>query len=140
MSASTEKKTAAKKSHLADIPLVEWIIGAAGLMIVAVAVGVLVREAVAGDKSPPDVKLTVEAIAPLRNGYLVKVRAENEGGEAAARVAIEVELLNQTQVVEKTETQFEYLPAHSTREAGVFFTGDPREGELRLRALGFEAP
>lgn len=134
MSSSSQKKKAA------DIPLVEWIIGSVGLLIVALVVGVLIYEAVAGDKSPPDVKLTVQAIAPLRNGYLVKVRAENEGGEPAARVAINVELVNQTQVVEAAETQFEYLPAHSTREAGVFFSHDPRQGELRLQALGYEEP
>lgn len=140
MSDSTEKKSAPVKSHSADIPLAEWLTGAGGLLIVAVAVGVLLHEAVAGDKSPPDIKLTVAAVEPLRNGYLVKVRGKNEGGSAAARVAIEVDLLKKAQVVEQTETQFEYLPAHSTREAGAFFTSDPRDGELRLRARGFDEP
>jgi len=140
MKASSEKKNAAKKSHVADIPLVEWIIGAVGMVIVVTAVGVLLREALAGDKSPPDVKLTVHAIAPLRNGYLVKLRAENEGGEPAARVGITVELVEKSKVVEAAETQFEYLPAHSVRDAGVFFARDPREGELRLQVHGYEEP
>ena len=140
MGASSEKKSAAKKSHIADIPRVEWIIGALGLLVVACAFGLLIYEAVAGDQSPPDVKLTVQAIVPQRNGYLVRLRAENEGGEAAARVLIKVELVNQTQVVEVNETQFEYLPAHSARGAGVFFTHDPRQGELRLQARGYEEP
>lgn len=139
MNASNEP-TAARKSHTADIPLLEWIIGGIGLLIVAATVAVLVHEAVAGDNSPPDVKLTVEAMRPLRNGYLVKVRAENEGGEAAARVPVEVELVSQAKVIETSDTQFEYLPAHSVRDAGVFFTQDPREGELRLRARGYEEP
>lgn len=140
MSGASEKKNAAKKSHVAEIPLVEWIVGAVGLLIVVGTVGVLIHEAVAGDKSPPDVKLSVTAIAPLRNGYLVKVRAENEGGEPAARVTIKVELMNEAQVAETCETQFEYLPAHSARDAGVFFTRDPRDSEIRLRAHGYEEP
>ena len=110
------------------------------MLLVAAVVAVLVFEAVSGDKSPPDVKLAVQTIVPLRNGHLVKVRAENEGGQPAARVAIVAELVQDAQVIETGETQFEYLPAHSTREAGVFFTRDPRRGELRLRARGYEEP
>jgi uncharacterized protein (TIGR02588 family) len=140
MSSSAGNKKDARKGHASDIPQIEWIIGAIGLLIVLSAVGLLMYEAIGGDKSPPDVKLTVETMEQLRNGYLVKVRAVNEGGEPAARVAIEVELLNDGEIVESGETQFEYLPAHSKREAGVFFTRDPRQGELRLKARGYEEP
>ena len=140
MSASSDRKNAAKKSHLADIPLVEWIIGAVGLLIVAGAIGVLVHEALAGDKSPPDVQLAVRMIAPRNGGYLVKVRAENVGGQPAARVGITAELVSDGKVLETREAQFDYLPAHSTREGGLFFDRDPRAGELRLRALGYEEP
>lgn len=135
-----DKKSRKKNSHIADIPLVEWIIGAVGLLIVVGAIGVLIYEAVAGDKSPPDVKLTVQAITPQRNGYLVKVSAENEGGQTAARVSIKAELIAQEQAIEVAETTFGYLPAHSVRDAGVFFTRDPRQGKLRLRAVGYEEP
>jgi len=109
-------------------------------MVVMSAIGVLIYEEVAGNKSPPDVKLSVEAITPLRNGYLVKVRAANEGGEPAARVPITVELRSEGEEVETREIQFEYLPAHSIRDAGVFFSADPRQGELRLEASGYEEP
>ena len=128
------------KSATADIPLLEWVIGVVGLAIVVGVVNVLIYEAVAGDKSPPDVKLTVQSIAPLQNGFLVKVRAENMGGEPAARVSITAEVWEQSKVVESSETQFEHLPPHSSREAGVFFQRDPRPNEIRLRALGFESP
>lgn len=118
----------------------EWIVSLLGLAIVALAVTLLVYEAVAGDKSPPDVKLTVQEITQLKNGFLVKVRAFNEGGEPAARVAVKAELVEDAQVAEESETQFEYLPPHSSRDAGVFFKSDPRQGEVRLQALGYEEP
>lgn len=140
MSASSESNGGTKKSHAAEIPRVEWIVGAIGLLIVTLAFSVLLYEGAAGDKSPPDVKLSVQTIVPLRNGFLVKVRAENEGGEPAARVAVKAELIKHAQVAEESETQFEYLPPHSSRDAGVFFSGDPREGEVRLKALGYEEP
>jgi len=123
-----------------EIPLLEWIIGALGLAIVAAVVGVLLYEAIAGDRSPPDVKLTVLSIAQRQNGFLVKIRAENNGGEPAARVEITAELVEGAKVVEASGTQFEHLPPHSAREAGVFFQRDPRQIEIRLQARGYEEP
>ena len=140
MSASSGKKRGASKSHVSDIPLVEWIVGGIGVLIVVGIVGLLIYDAVSGDKSPPDVKLTVEGIVPQRNGYLVKLGAANQGGEAAARVGLKVELLKQGQIVETRETQVEYLPGRSARAAGAFFKHDPRIGELRLHACGYEEP
>lgn len=140
MSASFDRKKPSKKASAADIPLLEWVIGALGLVIVTAVVGVLIYEAVAGDKSPPDIKLTVHSIASLQNGFLVKVRAENIGGEPAARVSITAEVWEQSKVSESSETQFEHLPPHSFRDAGVFFQRDPRPNEIRLRALGYEVP
>jgi uncharacterized protein (TIGR02588 family) len=130
-----------RKNPSADIPLVEWIISVLGLLIVIAVVGVLVYEAVAGDKSPPDVKLTVQSIEPSRNsGFLVKIRAENVGGEPAAHVLVTAEVLDQQRTVESSETQFAHLPPHSYREAGVFFQRDPRPHEIRLRPGGYEEP
>ncbi len=140
MSDSSDRKTPSKPGAASDIPFLEWVIGALGLVIVTAVVGVLIYEAVAGDKSPPDIKLTVQSIAPLQNGFVVKVRAENIGGEPAARVSITAEVWAQSKVVEASETQFEHLPPHSFREAGVFFQRDPRPNEIRLRALGYEEP
>lgn len=140
MNDSSRSSSGAKKSHAAEIPRAEWVFGGLGLLIVLGALSVLVYEGLAGDKSPPDVKLTVRGLEPLRNGFLVKIRAENEGGEPAARVAIKAELMKGAELLEESETQFEYLPSHSSGDAGVFFTSDPREGEVRLKALGYEEP
>lgn len=123
-----------------EIPLLEWVIGAIGLVIVAAAVGVLLYEAVAGDKSPPDMKLTVQSISQRQSGFLVKIRAENIGGEPAARVEIAAELMEKGRVVESSGTQFDHLPPHSAREAGLFFQRDPRLGEVRLQTRSYEDP
>ena len=137
---STTSKSGPKKNVVAEIPLLEWAVGAVGLAIVSTVVGVLLYEAVAGDKGPPELRLTVQSVAPLKQGFLVMVRAENIGGEPAARVPIVAEVWAQAKVVESSETQFEHLPPHSSRDAGVFLQQDPRSKEIRLRALGFEEP
>lgn len=140
MSAPSHRERRPGRNTAAEIPALEWVIGGLGLAIVLAVAGVLLYEAIAGDHSPPEVRLTVQAIAPLQHGYLVKVRAENLGGEPAARVSIAAELWEKSTLVEESETQFEHLPPHSTREAGIFFQRDPHAKEIRLRARGYEAP
>lgn len=130
----------AKKARPPEIPALEWVISGIGLVIVAAAIGVLLYEAIAGDKSPPDVKLNVQSIAQRESGFLVKVRAENIGGEPAAQVDVSAELVEQGKVVETNGTQFDHLPPRSEKEAGVFFKRDPRQGEIRLRAHGYQEP
>ena len=34
----------------------------------------------------------------------------------------------------------DYLPPHSKRRGGLFFTRDPRQFELQARAFGYEEP
>lgn len=140
MAQSPDRESQPKKKAPSDIPLLEWVVGGLGLLIVTAVVSVLVYEAVAGDHSPPDVKLTVQSIAPLQNGFVVKIRAKNLGGEPAAQVSITAEVRDGSKVVESSETQFAHLPPHSHREAGVFFQADPRHHEIRLRASGYEEP
>ena len=140
MSVHSRRKPRPQNSTSADIPLLEWVIASGGLAIVIAVVGVLIYEAVAGDRSPPDVKLTVQFVAPLQNGFLVKIHAENIGAESAERVSVTTEVWEESKVVQSSETPLDHLPPHSFREAGVFFQRGPRPSEIRLRALGYEEP
>ena len=53
---------------------------------------------------------------------------------------MEGELRSGAGSVETSDTTIEYVPPHSERKGGLFFTSDPRQHELRLRAKGFEQP
>ena len=118
-----------------------WGIALFGLALVVGAIGFMLYEAAAGDSSPPDVTVRVDSILPTRNGYLVRFRAINEGGSTAEGLTVEGRLLrNGTEAVENSNTTIEYVPAHSEREGGLFFTSDPRQYELQLRAKGYEKP
>ncbi len=70
----------------------------------------------------------------------MQFRAVNNGGSTAEGLTIEGDLRNANAVVETSSTTLEYLPAHSTGEGGLFFSSDPRQHELRLRAKGYEEP
>ena len=75
-----------------------------------------------------------------RNGWLVLVRAFNEGGGAATVVTIGGELTAPDGTVESAELCLDYLPSWSDRQGGLFFTRDPRAHDLKVRALGYAEP
>lgn len=125
---------------LKDAPPWVWGIALLGLAMVVGSIGFMLYEAVAGDMSPPDVAVRIDVVLPTRNGYLVRFRAVNEGGTTAEGVTIEGELRNGTGSVETSNTTIEYVPSHSEREGGLYFTLDPKQYELRLRAKGYEKP
>jgi uncharacterized protein (TIGR02588 family) len=100
----------------------------------------MLYEAAAGDSSPPDVMVRVDSILTTRNGFLVTFQAVNEGGSTAEGLTVEGELRSGTDSLEMSNTTIEYVPSHSEREGGLFFTLDPRRYELQLRAKGYEKP
>lgn len=134
------KKSAKDQAKLDDAPVWMWAIGVLGLVLVIGSIGFALYEAAAGDSSPPDVAVEVEGIVPAENGFLVEFRAVNEGGTTAAGLTVEGELRNGTEIVETSDTTVEYVPSHSQRAGGLFFTLDPRQYELQLRATGYETP
>ena len=73
------------------------------------------------DHPVPDVKLSVDSVLRIRNGYLVRVTATNEGGLTAGGVIVEGELRQGAEPVERGEAVIEFLPARSKKRAGLFF-------------------
>ncbi|HWO42423.1 MAG TPA: hypothetical protein VNO43_11530 [Candidatus Eisenbacteria bacterium] len=128
-------------SQAADgIPTLEWVIGAVGFLLVASVIGFLVYQALTGDRQPPDVQLNIESIVQTTNGYMVHVKAVNHGGSTAEGVVVAGRLLEGAVPLERSETTVDYLPPRSEKKIGLFFTRDPRNLRLELRALGYEAP
>ena len=129
-----------QQKKINDAPLWIWSIGLLGLVLVLGSIAFMLYEATMGDTSPPDVSVRVEAIESTGTGFLVTFRAVNEGGSTAAGLTIEGTLMNGRESIETSNTTIEYLPSHSEREGGLFFTLDPRQYDLQLRATGYEVP
>ena len=121
-------------------PTLEWIAGAVGAVLVALTIAFLLYEGTAGDHSPPDIRIEIKSVAPVRDGYRVQFEAANEGGEAAAQVGIEGVIAKGEEILETSETTLGYVPARSQRKGGLFFAKDPQSAELRVRARGYEDP
>jgi uncharacterized protein (TIGR02588 family) len=123
-----------------EIPSGEWAVALLGVVLVVGALGFLGYEAVTRQDSPPDITVQVDSISPTRTGYLVQIRVLNHGGATAAALKVEGVLVDEAGSGETSETTIAYVPAHSERKGGLFFTKDPRQFGLRLRAQGYEAP
>lgn len=121
-------------------PLLEWIVGGLGVLLVGGAIAFLVYHSLVRDRTPPDIRLVAERVLDLRNGYVVQFRAFNEGRSAAADLTIEGELAGPDGKTEVSEAVLDYLPPRSGREGGLFFSQDPRAGQLSLRAKGYVKP
>jgi uncharacterized protein (TIGR02588 family) len=129
-----------EQAKLEDAPLWMWGIAFIGLALVLGSIVFMLYEAAAGDSSPPDVTVRVDSILATRNGFLVTFQAVNEGGSTAEGLTVEGELRSGAESLEMSNTTIEFVPSHSEREGGLFFTLDPRRYELQLRAQGYEKP
>ena len=134
------QKAEKKPAKINSAPPWMWAIGLLGLVLVLGSIAFMLYEAAAGDSSPPDVTVKVESIAASRNGFLVRFSVINEGGSTAEGLTVEGELRKGTQSIEISNTTIEYVPSHSQREGGLYFTSDPNQHELRVRAKGYEKP
>lgn len=121
-------------------PLSEWLVALLGLLVVLSALGFLGYEAVAGDTTAPDPLIRVTDIESVGGGYLAQLEILNQGGDTAAGLTVEGTLTRGGRVVETSDVTLDYLPGGSVREAGLFFSRNPRQGRLELRALGFQEP
>jgi uncharacterized protein (TIGR02588 family) len=136
-----EKKKPNTEDYSKEPPSpLEWLFAAIGLLVVVGAIGFLVyRGATKGD-TPPVIKIEVESITPSGENYLVNFRVSNTGDTTAAALMIEGELKNGDKIEETSDISMAYLPAKSVRRGGLFFTKDPHQFELKIRAKGYEQP
>ena len=118
----------------------EWVVGIGSALLVLALVGFVVYEAFSGTEGPPIVTLRVERVLPAAGGYVVEVGAYNEGGSTAKTLSIKGTLKRDTMTVETSTASISYVPAETEREAGLFFSKDPRKYRLDVRPMGYDRP
>lgn len=118
----------------------EWLAAAIGLALLIAAIGYLVYVAVTAPSGPPAITFEQGPMVPSGEGYVVAVVVANEGATTAAEVEIEGALRRDGDVVETSSAVIDFLPRHSRRDIGLFFSSDPRQGRLEFRAKGYVEP
>ena len=129
-----------KKSSAPSPSLAEWTAAALGALLLAGTVGFLVHDALTSHDTPPQPQLSVLGIEPQRGRYLVLMRVRNVGEATAAQLRVTARLTREGSTVEEAETEFDYVPGQSSREAGVFFARDPRAYALEFVQRSYQRP
>lgn len=121
-------------------PLLEWIVGAIGLIIVVGLIIFLIYEALTESEQPPTIVVDAVSVDPAGENYLVRFEVNNTGGQTGADVTIEGTLNSNGEVVETSYVTVLYVPPDSMREGGLYFTHNPDQYELQIRVLGYRIP
>ena len=140
MAEEKSKRKEENQGRQKKTPVWEWIIAAAGLILVVAALSTTLYRAITEQSTPPTLEISVEPIEQTTNGYLVKFRVKNTGNQTAAGLIVEGELKNGEESVETSTVTLTYAPANSQREGGLFFTKNPNDFEFQIRATGYEKP
>lgn len=121
-------------------PFWEWCVAAIGLGLVVACLAYLTVHALRGPPAPPDPVLEVVAVHEQGRRFLLVLRVVNRGAATAQDLKIAGELKQAGTVLERSETEFQFLPGQSWREGGLFFANDPRKFQLELVPVSYQKP
>ena len=128
-------------SKLQSTTIVELIAAGLGALMLIGAIGYLLYTAAVSDATAPDIEIAVGETQQATSGYVVAFTANNRSSFSAAKVKIRGELRSDGgEVIETTETELDYLPAYSSRRAGLYFQHDPAAGELKISPVAYAEP
>jgi uncharacterized protein (TIGR02588 family) len=116
-----------------------WL-AAVGLLFVLGSFAMLLRESFTGGRPVAEISVRVDEIVPLAQVFLVSLKIENSGNGTAAALNVEGVLMRGGTNVETSLVTVDYVAAGSARDAALFFSNDPRQGELIVRAKGYIEP
>lgn len=122
------------------ISALEWLVAFVGLVIVVGTFIFLAAEAVNDNGQPPSLRIDMVNVAAVNEGYVVEIEVLNEGDQTAAEVTIAAQLMDGDSVVEERELTLDYVPPHSARHGGLFFSTDPESGTLVFEPDGYRDP
>jgi uncharacterized protein (TIGR02588 family) len=121
-------------------PFWEWVVAGIGTLLLLSALAFFAYEALQQDEGPPQPVVRVTSIDRQGSGYTVRLQVHNAGRSTAANLRVAGVLVQDGKELERSDTEFQYLPGRSSREAGLFFTRDPRQHALQVRAESYQEP
>lgn len=130
-----------QKDQQSGRPLIEWIAGGTGLVLTLALLGFVAWQAVGSpEETVPEIDVQVTSISPAGEGFLVEIIASNHATQTAAGVQVEGVISGAGGSIERSSTTFDYLPGHSEARGGLFFSSNPADEGISLRALGYHQP
>ena len=131
---------AQKKKAAAHGSTQTYWLAAVGMMLVLGSFAMLLRESFTGGRPVAEISVRVVEIVPSAQGFLVSLTIDNSGNGTAAALNVEGVLRRGGTDVETSLVTIDYVAAGSERDAALFFSNDPRQGELIVRPKGYIEP
>jgi uncharacterized protein (TIGR02588 family) len=120
--------------------LIEWFVAIIGGLILLATVSFLVMEGLTRQEGPPQITFEAGRVEAVNGGYVVPFTARNQGYSTASALEITARLVQGGAVVEESRATIDHVPEQSVRRGGVFFSRNPEQFELQLRAAGYSSP
>jgi uncharacterized protein (TIGR02588 family) len=121
-------------------PLLERLLGAIGVALMATCVVFLVREGMNGDERPGRVTATKTEVVAAGDMYVVTFELHNAGSQTLSNVQVTASLQDGDRELERAAVTIDYLPGHSRQAGGFYFKNDPRKHTLEIRPEGYQEP
>jgi uncharacterized protein (TIGR02588 family) len=138
--ANTKAKHGQGSNAQKQTPLLEWILGGIGVLLLTACVVFLVYEGMHGEETPGELTATVKEIVSTDGTHIVTFELSNAGTQTLSNVHVTARLLDNDREVERAQTVIDYLPGHSLQEGGFYFSTDPRKHELVIAPEGYQKP
>jgi uncharacterized protein (TIGR02588 family) len=121
--------------------ILEWVVFAIGLLLVFGILGYLGFKTFTHHTFPPEISVEYKPDATEMAPFRYKVFVENEGGETAEQVSIELVQKRGDSTIEKAELQFAFVPRASKQEGWMNFSEDPKLADtVFVRVVSFKKP
>ncbi|MDQ2745647.1 MAG: TIGR02588 family protein [Acidobacteriota bacterium] len=137
---SNDEKDGEKAQSKTAPSTLEWLVAAAGSLLVAAALGYISYRAVTVENTPPNLTVEIESVTPISAGFLVKFHVANSGEETAAAVNVEGTLKDGETTAESGTATIDYVPSRSERKGGILFEKNPQNYQMQIRAVGYANP
>ena len=117
----------------------EWTVFGISVLLIVGVVAVLVQQQFTAGHAPPSIAIATGEAIRTSGGFAVPVEVQNRGDVTAAEVRIEA-TLTWPGGTEVGGTTVAFIPYRSHRRAWIAFSRDPRDGEIKVRVLGYREP
>jgi uncharacterized protein (TIGR02588 family) len=131
---------AARRRTGQQIPPLEWVAGALGLLIVVGTLAFIGFEAYRGERGSPDLHAEVDTVSRGSGGYEVGVIVSNRGRTAASGVIVEGMSNDERGRDARVEVRIDYVPGLSEERATLVFPFQPDRASVQVRVVAFTMP
>jgi uncharacterized protein (TIGR02588 family) len=128
------------ESRKSATPLLEWVLGGIGVVLLVACVAFLVYEGLNGEESPGAISAEVKEISAANGMHIVTFELHNAGSQTLSNVHLTARISQGDREIERAQTIVDYLPGHSRQEGGFYFKHDPRSYTLEIVPEGYQKP